>query len=138
MISNPPANADPLTAAINGLAKSRLVIPPKPLSVIGNSPVANAFKSIPAEKALSPAPVKMTTQQSSSASSSSSAPPRAWAVAKLIAFRASGRLIVRISMCPLRSLRISSAIASSLGFGAAAWLVCEENASKGDARRTTT
>ena len=53
---------------------------------------------MPALKALSPAPVRMTTQQSSSASSSSKAAPMASETAPLMALRASGRLMVRISM----------------------------------------
>ena len=62
------------------------------------SPAANALRSIPAANALSPAPVTMTTQQSSSFSSSSKAAPNAVETAPLMAFRASGRLMVRISM----------------------------------------
>ena len=40
---------------MSGLGKSRWVMPPNPLSVTGNSPAAKAFRSMPAEKALSPA-----------------------------------------------------------------------------------
>ncbi len=98
MISHPPASADPLQAAIRAFGKSRLVMPPKPFSVTGNSPEANAFRSMPAENALSPAAVSTTTQTSSSASMSSRASDSAVAVARLMALRASGRLMVRISM----------------------------------------
>src|ERR1039458_7500800 len=109
-ISKPPASAAPFAAAMRGLGKSRCVMPPKPLSVTGNSPAAKAFRSMPAEKALSPAPVKITTQTSSSLSHESSASPRAMAVARLMALRASGRLMVRISTCPRRSRSTSSAM----------------------------
>src|SRR5664280_2508191 len=109
-ISNPPASATPLAAAMSGFAKSRWVMPPNPLSVMGSSPAAKALRSIPAEKALSPAPVKTTTQTSSSLSHASSASPRAMAVARLMALRASGRLMVRISTCPRRSRSTSSAM----------------------------
>ena len=45
--------------------------PPVAPMIDAPSPDAKAFRSIPAEKALSPDPVRMTTQQSSSVSSSS-------------------------------------------------------------------
>ena len=76
MISHPPARAEPLTAAMMGLANSRWAMPPKPpLAPMMSpaSPAAKAFRSMPALNALSPAPVTMTTQQSSSCSSSSKA-----------------------------------------------------------------
>ena len=76
MISHPPARAEPLTAAISGLGKSRWAMPPNPPfapMMAPASPAVNALRSMPALKALSPAPVTMTTQQSSSASSSSKA-----------------------------------------------------------------
>ena len=59
----------------------------------------------------------MTTQQSSSVSSSSKAAAKARETAPLIALRASGRLMVRISMWPLRS-RSSSDMAVSPGASA--------------------
>jgi 1,4-dihydroxy-2-naphthoyl-CoA synthase len=37
-ISNPPASAGPLTAAINGLGKPRVTIPPKPPRLVASSP----------------------------------------------------------------------------------------------------
>ena len=101
MISQPPARADPLTAAISGLANSRWAMPAKPPRdpmMSAASPAAKAFKSIPALNALSPAPVMITTQQSLSASSSSKAAESPRETAPLMAFRASGRLMVRISM----------------------------------------
>ena len=101
MISHPPASADPLTAAMIGLEKSRWAMPPKPpLAPMMSpaSPAVKALRSMPALKALSPAPVTMTTQQSSSASSSSKAAAKPRETAPLMALRASGRLMVRISM----------------------------------------
>ena len=59
MISKPPASAEPLTAAMIGLGKSRWVIPPKPpLAPMMSppSPLLNALRSMPALNALSPLP----------------------------------------------------------------------------------
>ena len=59
MISKPPASADPLTAAMIGLGKSRWVSPPKPPlapMMLPPSPLLNALRSMPALKALSPLP----------------------------------------------------------------------------------
>ena len=101
MISHPPARADPLTAAMRGLAKSRWAMPPNPPlapMISPASPAVKALRSMPALKALSPLPVMMTTQQSSSTSSSSKAAVKARDTAPLMALRASGRLMVRISM----------------------------------------
>ena len=64
MISHPPARAAPLTAAMIGFGKCRWVIPAKPPGapmMAAPSPEANALRSMPAEKALSPAPVTTTT-----------------------------------------------------------------------------
>ena len=70
-ISKPPPMATPLTAAITGLSRSkRLARPPKPLAGwTGRLPVlacssAWYFRSLPAQKALSPAPVMMATHSS--------------------------------------------------------------------------
>ena len=101
MISHPPARADPLTAAMIGLENSRWAMPAKPPlapMMSAASPAAKALRSIPALNALSPAPVTMTTQQSSSASSSSKAAEKPRDTPPLMALRASGRLMVRISM----------------------------------------
>ena len=113
MISSPPARADPLTAAIIGLAKLRSVRPPNPpLAPMMSppSPVEKALRSMPALKALSPLPVMITTQHSSSSASSSMVDDMARLTAPLMALRASGRLMVRISTCPLRSRSTSSAM----------------------------
>ena len=74
MISKPPARAEPLTAAMSGLGKSRWVMPPKPpLAPMMSppSPLLNALRSMPALNALSPLPVMTTTQQSGSSANSS-------------------------------------------------------------------
>ena len=74
------------------------------------SPLEKALRSMPALKALSPLPVMITTQQSSSSASSSMIDDMARLTAPLMALRASGRLMVRISTCPLRSRSTSSAM----------------------------
>ena len=116
MISQPPASAAPLTAAMMGLGNSRWVMPakpPEPPMMEPPSPAAKALRSIPAEKALSPAPVRTTTAHRSSVSSSSSAAAMATLTSPLMALRASGRLMVRISTCPRRS-RSTAGIGCSL------------------------
>ncbi len=113
MISKPPARADPLTAAITGLGKSRCVSPAKPpLAPMMSppSPLLKALRSIPALNAFSPLPVITTTQHSASWVSSSMKPAIAVLTAPLMALRASGRLIVRMSTCPRRSRSTSSAM----------------------------
>ena len=103
MISKPPASAEPLTAAMIGLGKSRWVRPPKPpLAPMMSppSPLLNALRSMPALNALSPLPVITTTQHSSSSASSSMKADIAVLTAPLMALRASGRLMVRISTLP--------------------------------------
>ena len=100
MISSPPASAEPFTAAMIGLGKSRSVMPPKPplaRMMLAPSPLLNALRSIPALNALSPLPVSTTTEQSASLASSSRAFDIPRLTAPLIALRASGRLMVRIS-----------------------------------------
>ena len=60
MISKPPASAEPFTAAMSGLGKSRWVRPPKPpLAPMMSppSPLLKALRSMPALNALSPLPV---------------------------------------------------------------------------------
>ena len=79
-ISNPPPMATPFTAAITGFSMSkRLARPPKPLAgCCGRLPVffwisAWYLRSLPAQKALSPAPVMMATHSSGLALNSSNA-----------------------------------------------------------------
>src|ERR1700681_4065475 len=106
MISHPPARQAPFTAAMIGLGKLRWVMPPNPPEppmMAPPSPEAKALRSMPAEKGLSPAPVRTTTQHSSSASSSSSAAAIPLLTSPLMALRASGLLMVMISTCPRRS-----------------------------------
>ena len=113
MISKPPARAEPLTAAMSGFGKSRWVRPPKPpLAPMMSppSPLLNALRSMPALNALSPLPVTTTTQHSGSSASSSMWAAIALLTAPLMALRASGRLMVRISTLPRRSRSTSSAI----------------------------
>ena len=100
--SKPPPRAKPLTAAIIGLCKSkRAVMPPKP----PRTPFIPArtvllpcsawyFRSLPAEKARSPAPVRIATQASSSAAKSLNTESSSWLVGGWIAFMRSGRLRV--------------------------------------------
>ena len=114
MISKPPASAEPLTAAMRGLGKSRWVSPPKPPAapmMAPPSPLLKALRSMPALNALSPPPVITTTQQSGSSVSSSMKPDMATLTAPLMALRASGRLMVRMSTWPRRSRSTSSAMA---------------------------
>ena len=84
-ISKPPPMAMPFTAAITGLSRSkRLARPPKPLAGwTGRLPVlawisAWYLRSLPAQKALSPAPVMMATQRSGLAWNSSNASTISW------------------------------------------------------------
>ena len=72
-ISNPPPMATPLTAAITGLSRSkREVSPAKPERTNPRlPPEAWNLRSLPAEKARSPAPVTMATHCSGSAAKSS-------------------------------------------------------------------
>ena len=79
---------------MRGLGKSRFVRPPNPLSVTGNSPLGEGLEVHARREGLVSEPVSTTTQTSSFVSQSSSASLSATAVARLIALRASGRLIV--------------------------------------------
>ena len=99
-----------------GLGKTLLVMPANPPGapmMDPPSPAEKAFRSMPAENALSPLPVSTTAATSWSSASSSSAAERAELTAPLMALRASGRLMVRISTCPRRSRRTSSAMSLS-------------------------
>ena len=108
MSSNPPASAQPSTAAIIGFRGGVSVIPhsPRPWKD-GDSPRRNALRSIPAENT-PPAPVRTPTRSSESASSSSTASLMPVATRRLRAFFACGRLIVITSTLPRRSLITSS------------------------------
>ena len=73
-ISQPPPSAKPLTAAIIGLGQSKsAVIPPKPPATgakrggLASRDISAVYlRSLPAEKARSPAPVRIAIQASSS------------------------------------------------------------------------
>jgi len=110
--SNPPASAQPSTAAIIGFRGGVSVIPhsPRP-SKEGDSPRRNPLRSIPAENA-PPAPVSTPTRSSESASSSSTASLMPVATRRLSAFFALGRLIVITSTLPRRSTITSSSSTS--------------------------
>ena len=68
-ISKPPPIATPLTAAMIGLSQSKRVVRPAkpPLSQPRLPPAACHFRSLPAQNALSPAPVTIATHCSGSA-----------------------------------------------------------------------
>ena len=68
-ISKPPPIATPLTAAMIGLSQSKRVVSPAkpPLSQPRLPPAACHFRSLPAQNALSPAPVTTATHCSGSA-----------------------------------------------------------------------
>lgn len=88
---------------MSGLREAYCVIPAKPRTgTAGNSPRANARRSIPALKK-PPAPVTTPAARSSSASSSSSAAAIASVISRSMALRTSGRLKVMSWMRPRRS-----------------------------------
>ena len=68
--SKPPPKASPLTAAMTGLPMSRNSVrpanPPGPWSASALSPAAAAFRSQPAQKNFSPAPVRIPTRSAGS------------------------------------------------------------------------
>ena len=68
-ISKPPPMATPLTAAMIGLSQSKREVSPAkpPLSQPRFPPAACHFRSLPAQNALSPAPVTIATHCSGSA-----------------------------------------------------------------------
>src|ERR1700730_400864 len=82
-----------------------------PSLISRSSPAAIAWRSGPAQK-FSPAPVRTATLAVWSLSNATKASLRAWAVAKSIAFRTSGRLRVTIRTS---ASRVVSTVAMSLG-----------------------
>ncbi|MGY4486683.1 hypothetical protein ACVWWR_005874 [Bradyrhizobium sp. LM3.2] len=72
-ISKPPPMATPLTAAMIGLSQSKRAVRPAnpPLSQPRLPPAACHFRSLPAQNALSPAPVTIATHCSESVEKSS-------------------------------------------------------------------
>ena len=95
-ISSPPPSATPFTAAISGFQmSSRKTMPPKPpFGMRGMPCVAVHLRSLPAEKARSPAPVRMATQVSGSAANSSHTADSSSFAGGWSAFMTSGRLMV--------------------------------------------
>src|SRR5204863_6972255 len=58
-ISNPPATAQPSTAAISGLRGGAWTMPAKPRpATYGRSPATNAFRSIPAQRVVAVQPLE--------------------------------------------------------------------------------
>ena len=104
-ISNPPPMATPFTAAISGLVRSnREVRPAKPeggLPIL--PPVAWCLRSLPAEKARSPAPVTIATHWSGSAAKLSNTSPSSKCAGECSAFITSGRFRVTVVIGPSRS-----------------------------------
>ena len=90
------------------------------------SKTLNWLMSVPATKALPPAPRRTNTRISSSASTSSQAWSRRSYIVQVMALRAWGRLKVRVSTGPSRVTRTSS---SATGSGSSAW--CELDAPSG-------
>ena len=77
MMPKPPATAAPFTAAMTGFGYTRSTKTegPGPSSAVMRSPDAKALRSIPAQKARSPAPVSTTTRTASSCSALVNASP---------------------------------------------------------------
>jgi len=102
--SRPPARHQPLIAAIVGFDAIRRVKPsgPSGRSIRGPND-SMLFRSAPAQKATSPAPVRMKTRASSSASKRWNASPSRAPVGPSTALRRSGRLIVTTAAAPRRS-----------------------------------
>jgi hypothetical protein len=111
--SKPPPSASPLTAAMTGLPRSKNSVrpanPPGPWSASTPSP---AFRSQPALKNRSPAPVRTATRSPGSARRRSKARYRAWLVGTSIAL-AFGRSRVMTRTGP--SARASTAITLRTG-----------------------
>ena len=103
-ISKPPPIATPLTAAMIGLSQSnREVRPAKPpLSQPRLPPAACHFRSLPAQNALSPAPVTIATHCSGSAEKSSNTLLSSKCASICSALYTSGRDSVTIVIGPLR------------------------------------
>ena len=109
-ISKPPPMATPFTAAISGLSRSkRLVRPAKPdggLPIL--PPMAWCLRSLPAEKARSPAPVTMPTHWSGSAAKALNASSSSKCIGEWRAFITSGRFRVKMVTGPSRSTVMNS------------------------------
>ena len=104
--SKPPANAWPFTAAMSGFEHFRNAVKPIPIFAM-SSPAANAFKSMPAQKIFSPAPVMTMARTSGFVSASVNAFDSPSLSAPFNALPASGRFNVMIKMLLVISVRIS-------------------------------
>ena len=100
-MKQPPPIAAPLTAAITGLATAissrRIGMKPCPW------PLAASPRSRPAQKALSPAPVRIATRAAGSPSKRRHAARTASRIALFTTLRFSGRLSVMTATSPLVS-----------------------------------
>src|SRR5260221_8144267 len=103
-ISKPPPMATPLTAAMIGLSQSKREVSPAkpPLSQPRFPPAACHFRSLPAQNALSPAPVTIATHCSGSAQKSSNSLFSSKCASICSALYTSGRDSVTIVIGPLR------------------------------------
>ncbi len=103
-ISKPPPMATPLTAAMIGLSQSKREVSPAnpPLSQPRLPPAACHFRSLPAQNALSPAPVTIATHCSGSAEKSSNTLFSSKCASVCSALYTSGRDSVTIVIGPLR------------------------------------
>src|SRR5690606_28662111 len=119
-VSNPPPMANPFTAAISGFSRSKRV--DRPANPVGGGvplpPWAVYLRSLPAENALSPAPVSTATHKSSSAAKSSHTRDISLCMGACTALYTSGRFMVTIRIGPRRSLLTNSyAMSVSLSGG---------------------
>ena len=124
----PPPTAKPWICAITGLAtrssRADRAAPSRSYArpSSADSKTLNWLMSVPATNALPPAPRSTKTRTESSASTSSHASVRRWYMAQVIAFRASGRLKVRVSTGPSRVMSASVVSTSNLlGRRVVAW-----------------
>ena len=103
-ISKPPPMATPLTAAMIGLSQSKREVSPAnpPLSQPRFPPAACHFRSLPAQNALSPAPVTIATHCAGSAENSSNTLSSSKCASVCSALYTSGRDSVTIVIGPLR------------------------------------
>ena len=101
-ISQPPATAVPVIAAIKGFVLSLLVMPPNPPLLVDKFapfPALISFKSAPAQNTV-PSAFRIPTQRFSSFSNSSRQASIVDAISPFIAFLASGRFSVIIAKLP--------------------------------------
>ena len=103
--SQPPAKAKPLTAAIVGLVTSRPwpMIGRKPFGGTASDISAASFRSMPAQNAFGPAPVRIATRAESSASKRRNAANRPARTSLLMALSCAGRSIVTSTTAPVCS-----------------------------------